>query len=320
MSTAMTTLEDNSYYFVSLGRERGGLLDVLGLPPNASELEIGNKEAEYKKRCQSELKNQLKEFNKRLQTGEITKEEVETKTAELKEQKEGKLTKLNEVRAKFDKQLAERRIRRREGKTIDDESGWSELLTAFPLGNAILDALLMAPLARFTDDEVARITSGQLTEPGRDANDLAALRRAVGERRLLALLHADRLWERVKHTNRQRWTRLVQEALADGTAALPRLSGLGRTSTAEPLFPTLSQPLRQEVASLRAESLEDQRAGPRRGQQNVPRALDFRDLLAALPQPGGRPAAGMPEVDVEAFRRFMAAMMAAEAQNKDADE
>ena len=50
----------DDYYFVWLGREPGGYLDVLGLPPTASEDEAKNRQREYLLELERDFKNKYK--------------------------------------------------------------------------------------------------------------------------------------------------------------------------------------------------------------------------------------------------------------------
>ena len=54
-----------AYYFVPLGRERGGLLDLLGLPPDATLSEVEDKQAKYRQELQNVFRQNRKALKER---------------------------------------------------------------------------------------------------------------------------------------------------------------------------------------------------------------------------------------------------------------
>ena len=73
------------YYFVALGRERGGYLDTIGLPANASEIEVGKAEREYTLALQKEHKLSRKKLKATLEEKKITQEEFDAEAQKLAE-------------------------------------------------------------------------------------------------------------------------------------------------------------------------------------------------------------------------------------------
>jgi F0F1-type ATP synthase epsilon subunit len=75
----------SDFYFVPFGKERGGYLDLLGLPPNASEAEVATRGVEHRKQADKERREKAKELADKQKSGNITKEEYEAEYARLEE-------------------------------------------------------------------------------------------------------------------------------------------------------------------------------------------------------------------------------------------
>ncbi|MGZ8993692.1 MAG: hypothetical protein ACXW16_06720, partial [Burkholderiaceae bacterium] len=118
----------DEYYFVALGRERGGFLDVLGLPPDTDETQIGRREAEYRLQILSDEKKQRKPWREKLQAKEITQEEFDAKAAEIKAEKDRREREFNELSGKYALLKADQRKLANEGRR-DTSASWVE---AFP--------------------------------------------------------------------------------------------------------------------------------------------------------------------------------------------
>src|SRR5690242_13228944 len=118
-----------SHYFVPLGRECGGYLDFLGLPPDASVGDVGRKQTEYLKGLETTFKERRKEMRKALEESTISAQEFEAKIEQLKDERTKNEQKLNELRAKFDIVQAERRGARSTSR--QEDAIWLEMYRWF---------------------------------------------------------------------------------------------------------------------------------------------------------------------------------------------
>ena len=62
---------DDTYYFVPLGRERGGLLDFLGLPPSASQEQVNARFIQYTQYLETDLADRIVRMELQLLVGEF---------------------------------------------------------------------------------------------------------------------------------------------------------------------------------------------------------------------------------------------------------
>jgi hypothetical protein len=157
LSRQMTALlpSQDEYYFVPLGRERGGFLDILGLPANADVAAIAAKENEHRRQIKKDAVEQRAKWKKKQQAGEITPQELENKYAEIKTETTNRETECNDLKRKFEVLQAERRKLANEGRRdtttawenayasfkMDRESFWNFLTKARPLPTCTADYL-----------------------------------------------------------------------------------------------------------------------------------------------------------------------------------
>jgi hypothetical protein len=118
--------ESSQYYLVPFGREPGGYLDLLGLPPDASESQAGRRDCEFLKEIDAAFRLKYREAAKSQKAGRITQEEFDAQVKVLEDQKNRQLTELSDLRSKFDLIQSERRRLANEGRT-DDSVDWLEL-------------------------------------------------------------------------------------------------------------------------------------------------------------------------------------------------
>ncbi len=114
------------YWFVPLGRERGGLLDLLGLPPDVDEVTVGNANATYQKEVTNGWKRKAREEKKKLDAGELSKGVFDSRKAEFKSEADELLMKLNALVAKYDAKQAALRRRKNEGAEAADPDPWRD--------------------------------------------------------------------------------------------------------------------------------------------------------------------------------------------------
>lgn len=95
-----------AYYFVPLGRERGSLLDLLGLLRDAGLSEVEGKQTKYRLELQQTFRQRCKALQEREG---ITPQELEAEVEKLKEEKTAKEQTLNELAARYEALMSEKR-------------------------------------------------------------------------------------------------------------------------------------------------------------------------------------------------------------------
>lgn len=329
MADLDTPIDD--YYFVPLGRERGGYLDHLELPPTAKPDEISKRAVAKEKEAERKYKEGCKEANSQFKDGVITKEEQAKLTDQIKEEKEKQLRSLRELKAAYDLKFKESREWREKGFRAHEQV-WRPWLPMYPelgrKGEAIRQALLsrrpragVSPaMLRFivrhwiegpyqglsVDDPEsdAEESLGKLLD-ARPARLFDALRLAT-VRDLVELMTADALWGKLKFTNRAFWRERIAD-WEDSIALLGPGMKLRRTASAPAEaggeFPALSGNTQLSVDRLQSEEIEDLSKLPDRRAAQTPRNL-FAELFGrvaradqaetgATPDPAsGEPAPG----------------------------
>jgi hypothetical protein len=120
------TSSDQTYYFVPLGRERGGYLDFLDLPFNATEGQAKERETQYRDRIESEKRTRMtwlttsvtyRELHSKLLKNELTEQEYATRFEKLRarfvdsnrslRKLDARLKKGELAQAEYDAQIAE---------------------------------------------------------------------------------------------------------------------------------------------------------------------------------------------------------------------
>lgn len=245
---------NENYYFVPMGREKGGYLDMLGLPPNATEVQAGQKEAQYLKEAKKEFKARRKAADEKLKAGEITREQFDAQVLEYEKEKDEKLKKLNKLKESFKAAQAQRRKLASEG-VQDDAAVWED---GYALGDpreAL--ALLSRPraLPKIGAAFLAKIRERWLGARGiarsaaHETFDPPAVRTIATERDLIPLLQADSLWGRLGYTNRSLWQKRVGEWQAEIAQAVPRWQDRAKNKPA-PDFPEMCRPFPLAIESL----------------------------------------------------------------------
>jgi len=177
------TPQQMAYYFVTFGRESGGLLDLLGLSPTASEIDVRKRESEYRKEVATEYNRGFNAMREKQKSKEITSEQFDAETLKLEEIKTGKLLDLNKRKEKYTAMLKSARQRRRSGSQ-GEYAIWSSMyrlseiamdyLSDLGLGRGSVLELLGLP-ATATEKEVmsAEINYRDHIEADQHARDVA---------------------------------------------------------------------------------------------------------------------------------------------------
>ena len=293
-----------AYYFVPLGRERGGLLDFLGLPPDADVGEVGRKQTEYLKSLERAFKDGRKALKKeRDEDKTISPQEYDAKRQKLEEERTKKERKLNELKEKFNTAQAERRSAKSAGR--QEETIWLEMYRRFvdapqefwrfllrprPLAHVPL-SLLLEIEQRWIGPHVHGQRNAAGPPPAfdrlasqlfsaRGPVDLTALAALVTERDLICLLAADALWGEIRYTNRERWRDVIEQWATEVAALGPRLQHEA-VEDEPPDYPALCRPTKLMIESLEAEEIGAWTQAPDRGTQ-LQRETELEALLAAL--------------------------------------
>jgi hypothetical protein len=154
------------YYFVPLGRERGGFLDRLALPPDADAKQVAAKEREYRKRIAEQSNQERKKWAEELEARNITQEEFEAKVEAIRSEKTRRETEINELKKKFRASQADRRALENSGRR-DTTSAWADLIDSFPTPHAFWQFLVaLRPLPRFSAEHLDALLQRWLTSVG----------------------------------------------------------------------------------------------------------------------------------------------------------
>ncbi len=164
------------YYFVPLGRERGGYLDLVELPPTATGVEASKAELAYRTSLERDFKTRRKGLRERHKADELTKEEFDAAVDEHKAIWEAKKTELNKKKEVFTAQEAERRRLANEGKA-DETIVWDEMYRAFDdRPGELFERLRRACLPRVPWGGVCAIASAWVRPGGRRRRQSAKAR------------------------------------------------------------------------------------------------------------------------------------------------
>ena len=79
-------MDGQDFYFVPFGRHPGGLLDFLGLVPDAPAAQVESALGEYYTRIQNEMLAERKQHRRRKKEGEISSEEFDRIVDQLNQQ------------------------------------------------------------------------------------------------------------------------------------------------------------------------------------------------------------------------------------------
>jgi len=310
-----------SHYFVPLGRERGGYLDFLGLPPDVDIGEVGRKKTEYLKSVESAFKQQRKAVRKeRDEDKTISPQEYEAKLEQLEEERTKKERKLNELQAKFDVTQAEKRGAKSSGRQEEvswlrmfcwfgdaPQEFWRFLLRPRPPASVPQGLLLeieqrwIGPHVNGQRDAHKQTTFHHLASQAGSTKgpvDLTTLAALITERDLICLLAADALWSEIRYTNREHWHEVIEQWAMEVATLGPRL--LHEASGPEPVdYPALHRPTKLMIEHVEEEEVAEVTQAPERG-TNFQRETELETLLAELlaqeqTQSGDQEAADSPE-------------------------
>jgi hypothetical protein len=143
----MTTTpdSDSSYFFVPLGRERGGLLDLLGLAPGATDSEVGDALTVYRAKVKNDTRAKRRELKALVGEGQATAEQFKAQSDEWLAQENELLSQLNEIEAKRDQERAQQRSTERQGLRVMIRDSWEILTRGIAWTPDGLRALLAIP-------------------------------------------------------------------------------------------------------------------------------------------------------------------------------
>ena len=302
----MTESRANRYYFVPLGREKGGYLELLELPPTVSLGEAKNAERLYKKGLEKEFRRKRKSLRESLSKKEITQEEFDERVKKWEDKKTQKNVELNKLNQTFQNAQAEKRKLAHMGLRMD-EVIWHEI--HFENGKEEFIRHLTSisrPLATEDPERLEKFRyriakDGFLTASDSTQKEIAAATASnsldnflgrINALKLMALIWADNIWSNLATPTREFWT--TQLATWIGSLPFYPLEPIpdSRPSTQMPgtdsaemekrnvsRYPLLCSPTRFSVNRLEQQEVEEVIARPkRRGDQ---KAVSLRDLLKA---------------------------------------
>ncbi len=258
-------------YFVSFGREQGGLLALLGLPPDTSIAEVGRKKRDYQKSLDGDLRKRRSELKAEREAGRITPEIFEAEAEKEGTEKTARLTKLNALSEAWEKGRSQRRalfqsaetssgsIWREMSHRLSAEDVWNSLSRPFPVPQVDAARLQQA---------LERWLGSQNVAPGRQFPLLASNRyvpagpvdvhtavQLATERNLVHLMAADLLWLSLSHTNRNFWNAQLRRWVHEMDTLGPRfvLEGVrGQKHVSGALYPSLCRPRTEMIEHLEA--------------------------------------------------------------------
>lgn len=207
-------LNKSEYYFISLGREPGGLLEVLNLPPTADERQVKNAVHGYIQRLKDET---IEMKNVILKNDLLDEEEREKKVKQLDEDFSEKNAELNALREKAKSEFARKREQKRSG-IREYEFAWSTLYEAtleFEDFEKFYLKSLSIPLPQTEHQKLTELTQGfsndNFQKALKDKNlTLAHWMERILWNKMKSLLVADQLWSNLKYTNTQYWNDQIQ--------------------------------------------------------------------------------------------------------------
>ena len=145
------------YYIVPMGRERGGLLDLLGLPANPSARQLGDAKASYGTELQNAAVLLKRAAKAQHEAGELTDEERKARFAEATAEENDKLQYYNELVGKYDAEQAQTREQRGQGSQFDDHEPWLTLGFDLAVNEAWAPILARRSLPAFGPDTLSAI-------------------------------------------------------------------------------------------------------------------------------------------------------------------
>jgi len=213
-------------FIVPLGREKGGYLDLLGLPADASPAEIASRGKEFRSGIDLDFRSARKALREKLKSSEILREDFDAQVVELEKIKNNREAEANQLRSKFENLQAEHRRLANAGRQRED-AAFGDLRTLLPGGLAEFWIKLDSPLpVKQAPDALADAVWKVWLEGQRDVQvekalpsccfdeaDKASLADVMDlwhERALVRLMLADTFWRRLRFTNQSAWDELIQ--------------------------------------------------------------------------------------------------------------
>jgi hypothetical protein len=323
-------------YFVSFGRERGGLLSVLGLRPGVPLVEIRGKCVQYRASLNTAYREALQTLKKRRDRGEITPEEFEAEDTKAKQERTDKTAQFNSVVAAWEKQQGQLREMASSGVTRN-QNGWRQMYRAVSVDELNHELSRPSPLPRFDPEWVLQVKRRWLGPPHAataasfpllascrtsvsEADSLGVAVEVAAEKRLAYMLAADDQWLKLKYTNRAYWQKQIDEWVHLEESLGPRFEpgSAGSAAPIQPEYPALCQ-----RASGAIDRLEVQDASEDPDSSKPQTAFSARAILEILTR-NSRAVRGArsddPNTDTErdALLRMLLEQLQGESQTPDA--
>lgn len=322
-------------YFVPLGRERGGLLDVLGLSADATETQVKRKIGEHIDKIDQELRARNRELKARHKATLISPEELQAKLDESEKIRTDTRVEFSRIKGTYDAGGVQRRALR--GAAAQEDDAWLPLCR-FGSTEEFWDRLLDGDLLPQVEEQhVAQLRrrwfgSAQATECPILASsrcqdeaepDLSMLVALSHEQAMVRLVAADLLWQRVRLTNREHWMQRWDQWIAQIEALGPSIEqrAQGRPESWDNWeYPGLCKMKDQMVRQLQAGEIKDFTAGVKRvkppsEEMSLERFLAM--LASAAGKEGASPGEGDPQamgMSPEELKEFMRLLMGPEAE------
>ena len=310
------------HYFVSFGRERGGLLALLGLRPDAAIAEIRRKCTEYRSSLTTSFRETHQKLKKSRDDGLTTKEEFDAELEKASKEKTDKTANFNTLVTAWDRARGQLRGLANTGRS-DNRDGWKEMYRILPGAELQLSLRSPSPLPQFDATWLQQVRERWLGPPRDDVSRafplLASTRASIGaffglslavqlanERRITHLMAADLRWLRLRYTNREFWQKQLAAWTRDIEGLGPRFN-LEGANPAAPLqweYPGLCQREKSMIERLEAGKASGLGTEPPATEDGskaaVPRAiLEMLARLGAIGKGGGAEQPGtappMPE-------------------------
>ena len=267
--------QNTEYYFVTLGRKTGGLLDSLNLPPDATQTEVSEKSAAYIRDLEVDFKNNRKILREKSKIGEITIAEFDEKVKQLDDEKNKKNDYHNKLTADHDKTQAQKRDLGEKGRWLNIPI-WIKLSERFPLSETAAPPAFTPPQRSFEPEELTHYAGSQ-SAAFKNYNEITF------SRQIKVLLAADQAWSLLRSASREKWHSALNEWIKDSRFHEPTWSLTAVTPlNFKPEFPRLCSPSDLSISNLTAEAMDDFSELPKRSAAQPAHQVRLEDFLEAM--------------------------------------
>jgi len=299
----MTKDIDAKYFFVPLGRERGGYLDLLKLPPTANLAQVINAENMYINELEGDFKiKKRKPLKESLKLKKITQEEFDEQVKVWKDEKTQATVELNKLKGNFRKAMAEKRKLANQGIQIKDHV-WQDIHLAGKKEDLISHlATMSGPLERITSEQLETFinsmedkgASQTITDLHQEiksldpSSGLYQYLELINCLKFYPLLWADATWESIDTPHRSFWAKQIKKWEKEprkkkeqyqkqlSCRQVPMPPGPRKFNK----YPLLSEPTDLSVERLEIQEIEDTQNLPER--KGDKQGLDLQDLLGSF--------------------------------------